>query len=282
MAQRIPFVDFDGDGPTLHFAHANAYPPGTYRLFLNTLAGRFRVLAVKHRPLWRNAHPQEMTSWHRIADDLITFFDQHNFRGVIGVGHSLGGVATMVAAVKRPELFSALVLIDPVFLSPHLLAMVEERIQNQEEPFEVPMVAVAQRRRDWWSSRAAAYEHLRPKSVFAGFSDEAMWDFINYGLADDVNGGVRLAFPKEWEARIYSIPPTFVWEYVAQISQPTLAIRAAHSDTLFPPAWEHWQKLQSGATFVEVPDSSHLLTMEKPEQVATLITRWTKDLRLTI
>lgn len=282
MNQRIPFVDFGGDGATLHFAHANAYPPGSYRLFLNALAKQFRVLAVKHRPLWPNAQPQEMVSWHRIADDLIAFFDQQNLRGVIGVGHSLGGVATMVAAAKRPELFSHLVLIDPVFLAPHLLAMVDERVAQQQEPFEFPMVASAQRRRDWWSSRAAAFEHLRPKPVFAGFSDEAMWDFINYGLNDDANGGVRLAFPKEWEARIYSMPPTFVWEYVSQISQPTLAIRAANSDTLFPPAWEHWQKLQPNATFIEMPETTHLLTMEKPEQVANLIARWTQDLRLTI
>lgn len=278
MSFMIPFHDYGGRGPMLHFAHANAYPPGSYRLFLNALTQNFEVLAVKHRPLWSAAQPEEMKSWQCIADDLITFFDQQNLRGVIGVGHSLGGVATMIAAVKRPELFSHLVLIDPVFLAPHLLAVVEERVQNQEEPFEFPLVAVAQRRRDWWSNRAAAYEHLRPKSVFAGFSDEAMWDFINYGLADDANGGVRLAFPKEWEARIYSIPPTFVWEYVPQISQPTLAIRAANSDTLFLPAWEHWQKLQPNATFMEIPDCSHLLTMEKPKQVANLIARWTQDL----
>ncbi|MBP7999614.1 MAG: alpha/beta hydrolase [Chloroflexi bacterium] len=280
MSFMIPFHDYGGRGPLLHFAHANAYPPGSYRLFLNALTRNFQVLAVKHRPLWPQAQPQEMSSWHRIADDLIEFFDQQKLQGVIGVGHSLGGVATMVAAAKRPELFSQLILIDPVFLAPHLLAMVDERIAQQLEPFEFPLVAAAQRRRDWWSSRAAAFEHLRPKSVFAGFSDEAMWDFINYGLTDDANGGVRLAFPKEWEARIYSMPPTFVWEYVSQISQPTLAIRAANSDTLFPPSWENWQKLQPGATFIEMPETTHLLTMEKPEAVANLIARWTKDLRL--
>ena len=280
MSFMIPFHDYGGRGPMLHFAHANAYPPGSYRLFLNALTRNFQVLAVKHRPLWPAAQPEEMKSWHRIAEDLITFFDQQNLRGVIGVGHSLGGVATMIAAAKRPELFSHLVLIDPVFLAPHLLAVVEERVKNQEEPFEFPLVAVAQKRRDWWSSRAAAYEHLRPKPVFARFSDEAMWDFINYGLADDANGGVHLAFPKAWEAQIYRMPPTYVWEYVPQISQPTLAIRAANSDTLFPLAWEHWQKLQPHATFMEIPDCSHLLTMEKPEPVASLIARWANDLRL--
>lgn len=278
MSFLIPFHDYGGGGPMLHFAHANAYPPGSYRLFLNALAKNFQVLAIKHRPLWPTAQPEEMKSWHRIADDLVAFFDQQNLRGVIGVGHSLGGVATMIAAVKRPELFSQIVLIDPVFLAPHLLAIVEERVQNQEEPFEFPMVSVAQRRRDWWSSRAAAYEHLRPKPVFARLSDEAMWDFINYGLADDTNGGVRLAFPKAWEARIYSIPPTFIWDYVPQISQPTLAIRATESDTLFPLAWQHWQQIQPQATFMELPDTTHLLTMEKPEQVASLIVHWTKDL----
>ncbi|MBK9052987.1 MAG: alpha/beta hydrolase [Chloroflexi bacterium] len=275
MSFMIPFHDYGGDGPLLHFAHANAYPPGSYRLFLNALTKNFQVLAAKHRPLWPNAQPEEMQSWQRIADDLVAFFDQQNLRGVIGVGHSLGGVATMVAAVKRPDLFSQLVLVDPVFLAPHLLAMVEERVRNEQEPFDFPMVTVAQRRRDWWSNRAAAYEHLRPKTVFARLSDEAMWDFINYGLTDDPNGGCAWLSQRRGEARIYSMPPTFIWEYVRQISQPTLAIRAANSDTLFPAAWQHWQQLQPQATFTELPHVTHLLTMEKPEQVASLIAKWT-------
>ncbi|MCL4867632.1 MAG: alpha/beta hydrolase [Anaerolineae bacterium] len=274
MPFTIPFHDYGGDGTLLHFAHANAYPPGAYRLFLQALARHYQVTAVKHRPLWPQADPQEMASWHLIADDLIAFFDQQHWRGVVGLGHSLGGAATVIAAVKRPDLFSHLVLIDPVFIAPHVLERVAERIAKQQEPFDFPLVTIAEKRQDWWSSRAAAFQHLRPKPVFARLSDEAMWDFINYGLADDPNGGVRLAFPKVWEAHIYRIPPTFIWEYVAQLTHPTLAIRAEHSDTLALPAWSHWQQLQPQATFIEMAETSHLLTMEKPDQLAQTIDRW--------
>ena len=58
---------------------------------------------------------------------------------------------------------------------------------------------------------------------------------------------------------------------IAQLTQPTLAIRAAESNTLFPQAWTHWQKLQPDATFVELPDCGHMLTLERPSQTANII-----------
>ncbi|MEJ2746327.1 MAG: alpha/beta hydrolase, partial [Anaerolineae bacterium] len=110
MIDSIPFVDFGGAGMTIHFAHANAYPPGCYRQFLEALLSHYRVLAIEQRPLWPRSDPQELSSWELLADDLIRFFEQAGLEEVIGVGHSLGGVATMYAAVKRPSLFRKLIL----------------------------------------------------------------------------------------------------------------------------------------------------------------------------
>ncbi|MCP4427111.1 MAG: hypothetical protein GY803_21705 [Chloroflexi bacterium] len=51
MKNAIPFLDFGSEGPILHFAHANAYPPGAYRQFVAALRSHFRVLAIEQRPL---------------------------------------------------------------------------------------------------------------------------------------------------------------------------------------------------------------------------------------
>jgi pimeloyl-ACP methyl ester carboxylesterase len=269
----IPFDDFGGDGPLLHFAHPNAYTPATFRQFLQPLTEQYRVTAVHHRPLWPHSHPDELTSWDVVADDLIRFFDQQGWQQVIGVGHSLGAVATAYAAVRRPDLFRTLVLIEPVFLPPRWLAEIEA---NPDKAGFRSFVKTTRKRRDHWPSRQAAFDHFRPKEALASWPDAALWDYVN-GSLREVDDGVVLAFPREWEAKFYSRPPLRVWEVVAQITQPTLAIRATGSDTLFPDAWALWQEKQPDAHFIEIPDVGHMLTLERPLLTAQIVLDFLKS-----
>ncbi|MCO5199165.1 MAG: alpha/beta hydrolase [Anaerolineae bacterium] len=271
----IPFMQVGEHGDVVHFAHANGYPPGTYRQFLAALGRNYRVLAMHYRPIWSAMDPQEMTDWRLVTEDLIAFLDAQGLSGIVGIGHSLGGVTTMYAALQRPDLFRALVFIDPVFLPEAVLAAL--RANTERNPFEERLVMRALRRRNQWPDRQTAFDHYRPKSVFRALSDAALWDYVNYGLVDN-ESGVTLAYPREWEARFYALPPTDVWQCVPRLTHPTLALRAANSDTLYPQAWALWQTLQPAATFVELPDVSHLLTMEQPAAVAEPIHRFIESL----
>lgn len=272
-----PFDDYGDQGSLLHFAHANAYPPGAYRRLLLRLADDHHVLAVSQRPLWNGSRPEELDSWHLFGDDLIDFFDQQGIRGSVGVGHSLGAVATMAAAVKRPELFRALVLVEPVFLSPAALRALTQHLAR-EGMDDFPLVKVARKRRNEWTDRQEAFQHFRSKAVFERWSDEALWDYVEYGLRRNERGNIELAYPREWEARIYATIPDDIWELLPQVTQPTLAMRGAESDTLGEEAWELWKKLQPETTFLMYQESGHLLPMEKPDSVAEAIGVFLKSL----
>ncbi|XP_008775243.2 strigolactone esterase D14-like [Phoenix dactylifera] len=51
------------------------------------------------------------SSFTAFADDLISLIDETNLDGVIFIGHSMSGMIGCIASVKRPDLFSHLVLI---------------------------------------------------------------------------------------------------------------------------------------------------------------------------
>lgn len=273
MALSIPYEHFGGRGPILHFAHANAYTPGCYRGLLSRLSEKYQVIAIRHRPLWPESRPESIDDWHAIAEDMIRFFDTQGLSQVIGLGHSLGAVTSMMASLKRPDLFKTLLLIEPVFLEPAFLKFVSENGTGLDTD-TFPPVRVALRRRNHWPDRETAFNHMRPKRVFARLSDEALWDYVKYGLSDSADGGVKLSYPPKWEARIYATPPVDVWDLIPRVTHPTLAIRGAGSDTLSVKGWHLWQLSQSEATFVEVAGSSHLLPMEKPAEVAEIINRY--------
>lgn len=278
----IPYDDFGGRGRVLHFSHPNAYTPRCFRRFLTPPAERYRVIGARHRPLWYltpGAPPvpgsETFDDWNLIADDLLRFLDQERLECIIGVGHSLGAVATMKAALREPERFRALVLIEPVLLPPAVLDAVRV---NPQAAAERPFVLDALRRRDRWPDRQAAFDRYREKPVFAGFADEALWDYVNEGMHDDpTTNEVALSFPREWEAAFYAHPPLDMWDDISRLAHPTLAVRGSDSDTLFPNAWALWQNLQPSAAFVEMNGVGHMLTLEAPEDTAAVVLHWLED-----
>jgi pimeloyl-ACP methyl ester carboxylesterase len=270
VSTAIPFEDWGGRGPALLFAPANGYPAGSYRLLLEALAAHYRVIGVRHRPLWPGSRPEALSSWHDIADDLIALADQERLRDVIAVGHSLGAVTLMMASLRRPKLARCLALIEPVFLAPSWLQALAAA-ERDGRRLELSLVETARNRRSRWPSRQAAFDRFRGKAVFAGLSDEALWDYVWAGTRESATGDVELAYPTAWEARIYSLPPADVWELLPLVSHPTLGIRAAGSDTINEEAWESWRRVQPGAWLLEFPDASHLLPMERPLEVAAAV-----------
>lgn len=96
-------------------------------------------------------------------------------------------------------------------------------------------------------------------------------DYVQAATRERPDGSAELAYPREWEATIYTRPPLDVWEQVTRLRVPTIAVRAGKSDTLAPAAWQLWQQLQPEARFFELPEATHLLTFEEPEAVAEAI-----------
>ncbi len=274
-ARGVPWLDFGGRGPDFHFAHANGFPPGAYRALLERLTGDHAVFAVGHRPLWSRGRPEsELRHWDRIAEDLIAFLDDSGRGPVIGAGHSLGATASMFAAVRRPDLFRALVLIDPVFLEPATALLFNAAPRFARD--RVPIVRSALRRRRRFADPAEAFAYYRPKKVFAGLSDAALADYVAHALVPD-GKGVRLAYSPEWEAQVYRLAP-YVWRRLGRVTVPTLGIRGAHSDTVSVASLHRWRKVQPDAELHEVAGAGHLVPLEAPEAVAALVTEFTARL----
>ena len=91
--------------PLIHLAHANGFPPSTYQKALQPLLAHYHVISFTVRPMWGDTPPEWLKHWSQMADDLLEGLKGMGAQKVIGLGHSLGGVLTLYAAVKQPELF---------------------------------------------------------------------------------------------------------------------------------------------------------------------------------
>ncbi len=272
---RIPFLRFGESGPPLHFAHANGYPPAAYTPLLEALGEKYRVRAMEARPLWPGASHAVLTDWRPLAGDLLGFLERH-FEGepVVGMGHSVGGNATLRAALYRPELFRALVLVDPVLFPPWMAAAWNLAYCSGLGYRLHPLVRGALRRRREFASREAMFENYRRKSVFRRLSDAALQAYVD-ALAVPLpeGGGVRLRYSPEWEARIYVTglrADLEIWRKLSALQMPLLLIRGEHTDTFREGTAALFRRRVPHASIVTLEDSTHLLPLERPAQVARL------------
>jgi pimeloyl-ACP methyl ester carboxylesterase len=262
--------NFGGQGPVLHLAHANGFPPGTYRQLAAALSDGYQVVGVPARPLWPGSDPADTPDWHPLAADLVQVLDELGLAGIVGVGHSLGGVLTLWSGLTRPDLFRAAILIEPVILPPAWLWFLDlmRRLRQQAQQ---PLVQSALHRRRAWPNHQSCFAHFREKAFFARWSDEALWDYVKSGTSSGEDGSVLLRYPPEWEAHIFATAPTDAWRGVEQLRIPVLLLRGAHSKTFRPSAQARLSRLLPQARTATIPDSGHLVPMERPRETARLI-----------
>ncbi|MEM7282819.1 MAG: alpha/beta hydrolase [Pseudomonadota bacterium] len=271
IASHIPFVSLGDGETTMHFAHANAYPPQCYRRLLHALGRENRVLAMEQRPLW-DTDLDGFDSWEPMIEDQIEFLTHHAGNPVVAIGHSLGGVITLMAAARRPDLYSHLVLLDPVFLTgfkSQVLKLIPPRLRHIIHPY----ISGAKRRRFRWNDRDQAIKHFRSKNVFEAFDDQGIADLVDGGLVTD-DDGLTLKFTREWEVRIYETVVCDPWKYLRKIEKPVYGLVGSKSDTLFDKAITRWRK-HPHSVLDELP-YGHLFPMEVPEQTAAKITGFLK------
>ncbi len=269
--------DFGGDGPLVHLAHANGFPPGSYRPLAQELADCCHVVALRSRPLWPGSRPQSAPTWQPMVDDLVEGLEGLGLKGIVGVGHSLGGVLTMWAAIRRPALFRAVVLVEPVLLPPSWLWWLRlMRLLGLSR--RQPLVQSALHRHRTWPSRQACFDHYRAKPLFARWSDEALWAYVEAGTRPRPEGGVELVYPPEWEAQVFATSPTGVWRDVPNLRAPTLLIRGERSETFRPTALARAARLIPHAQVAVIANAGHLAPMECPAETARLIAEFVTGL----
>jgi pimeloyl-ACP methyl ester carboxylesterase len=267
--------DFGGDGPPLHIACANGFPPNTYIPLLRPLTDRFTVLSLPPRPLWTDPPPPDPSAtWQHVADDLLAALDAHRLENVIGVGHSIGGVATMLAAIKEPGRFRGLVLLDPTIFPQRMLFLLKLiRMVGLNGRF--PLAQRALRRRAHFKDDREAFKYWREKRLFAAWSDAALQHYVDGMLQPDGYGGVALTFAPEWEAHYFSTIYTDSWRMVPKLEGllPLLLVRGTATNTFLEPAAKRFRKQVPSATYTEI-NGDHLFPQSKPGPTRAAIEGW--------
>jgi pimeloyl-ACP methyl ester carboxylesterase len=202
---------------------------------------------------------------------LARFLGETGLHGIVGAGHSLGAVTTLFCAAANPGLFRALVLIDPVII-PVYLAPIVAVAKWLQLTSRVRLPSEARGRRVNWPNREVLFRAYRATPVFARWQEPFLRDYVASGTVEDPAGGVRLRYPREWEARIFETVPEDVWLAIPPLRHvPLLVLRGEHSATYRRGTMRlmHW--LLPQGRFLEIAGADHFVPMCQPEETVAAI-----------
>ncbi len=252
--------------PVVVFAHANGYPPESYRTLFEPLLPHCRLMTVEHRPFWQSGPALTTQNWRVYADDLVETLKREATEPVFLVGHSMGAVIGMLAALQQPGLFRGIVALDPVLI-PFKMWLPGQILRAVGK--ELPMVQSALRRPGCFDSHEAAFAFYRKKRPFRRVSDEVLWDYVLGGHATR-DGGVSLRWTGAWEACVYRSAPLML-SRLRGLRITTLGIVGRDSDVCRPGNLEKWQRAMPSAE-IQAVEGGHLLPLENPGACVKLIT----------
>ena len=272
-------------GLPLLFIHANGYPPEAYQSFLAHFLDKFQVIALSLRPFFPGSEPTNLKDWRDFRDDYLDFIDDQLFNEgfgdskigdtqLIGVGHSVGAMTSLMAAIERPNLFKALVLIEPVLFPPWQGSLMRVLAPCNLIRKIHPLIRTTLKRKVNFPSKELMFMNYREKPIFHRLSDDMLRDYVS-GLANEnPDGTVQMKYSPEWEARIYEtggLADEYVWRNLPHVTCPVLVLRGEDSDTLKPRVLQRMvNDLPNGQSHTE-PETGHLLPLEIPDRAASLV-----------
>jgi pimeloyl-ACP methyl ester carboxylesterase len=271
-----PLFTFGGHGPIMHIAVANGFPPQTYAPLLQRFTARYRVVCLPPRALWPDNPPvpEQPGSWRSVADDLLAGLRQYDLTGVIAVGHSFGGIASMLAALDEPQRFRALIMLDPTIPKPEWLHMIKE-VQETGQTEMIPLVQSARRRRRNFDSVDDAYTYFKSKPLFADWPDETVRLYAE-SMTRPSGSGLELTWTPEWEAHYYRSIYIPIWETLSRLGGllPTLIIRGGATDAFADESVQQVQSILPAASLVDIPGHGHLFPQSAPDETRRVIEQW--------
>ncbi|MFT4524051.1 MAG: pimeloyl-ACP methyl ester carboxylesterase [Bacteroidia bacterium] len=253
--------------PIIHIAHANGFPMACYGELISGLTNHFDVIG---KPML--AHDSRFPikdDWNTSVDEIIDFIETNADEKVIGLGHSFGGTITLKAAVKRPDLFKGIILMDPVLMVGFFPTLITNFLKRIGKIGAITPADKTEGRRRNWPSRVEALTYFESKALFKNFSQESLNLYVEHGLTER-SDSFHLQYSVTTEVEVFKSIPTDV-DLLAKttLKIPGFIIRGAKTDVAYRPfvnrvARQHKMK-------VATVNGGHMFPFEIPTEATEVI-----------
>lgn len=259
--------DLGGEGHDLVLAHAAGFHGRAWGPVAERLGGAFHCLAYDSRGHGASVvDDDEATAWDwlTLGADAVRVVDGLGLSRPLGLGHSSGASALLLAEALWPGTFAALYCIEPI----------GSTTDDPPPPDpDHPMALRARRRRAVFASRQEAEAAYGTRPPLSELSPEALRAYVSYGFADQEDGSVRLRCHPDHEARMYEYGLAHdAYRRLGDVTCPVVLARGSRSQAVGPETLRRWAARLPQARVDELAGVGHLAPLEDPSVVAGAVT----------
>ncbi|MFA5775540.1 MAG: alpha/beta hydrolase [Ilumatobacteraceae bacterium] len=253
--------------PTVLFSHATGFHGRVFDPMAKELIDSHHCITFDYRGSGDSTLPLNWdVRWDAFGDDALTAAQHVTKSGaVVGFGHSMGGTALVMAALREPKLFQTLILFEPI-----IFPLEESEPDQESNGDENSLASGARRRRTTFASFDEAIANYGAKPPLNAIHPDSLSAYVNFGFRQQQDGTVTLKCSPEYEARTYETGDQHeTWDQLANLAVPTWIISGENEGpAVIAPLIA---AAITGAHFTKYGDLGHFGPMQDPHRFAELI-----------
>jgi pimeloyl-ACP methyl ester carboxylesterase len=205
--------------------------------------------------------------WTAFGDDALAAARhvaiEVNHGPIVAAGHSMGGATLVMAALREPALFRAIVAFEPIIFP-----------QSGFRPDDLPpnpLAAVTRRRRATFASIDEARANFASKPPMSAFRGDALDAYVVHGFRP-TNDGITLKCHPEHEARTYETGGSHeTWNLLPSLALPLWVVGSPEQQYQPSAIAPRVAEQVLGARYETWNEVSHFGPMEDPDRFADFI-----------
>lgn len=268
----LSYLHYEGGARPMLFAHATGFLPWLWHPIVEMFTPESSVWAP-YVCNYRSCDPEKGgLSWNVIAEDISSFCRAQKIKHPVCVGHSMGATVLTIAAAVYGIEPCGMVLIEPIFLPDEFY---RTKISLQEHPLASKSI----KRVNSWQNENEAMSYLKSRALFSDWDKEILHLYMKYGMEKLPAGSMRLTCAPESEAAMFmggwSRDP---WPLLPKISCPVLVIEGEKSSNIGLVDIQRAVSCFPRGRYRLVAGAGHLIPMQKPAEIAMIISEFIKTL----
>ncbi|RUO32530.1 alpha/beta fold hydrolase [Aliidiomarina soli] len=261
--------------PVVHFIHGNSYSGLTYLPLLQALYPYFDIFLHDAQGHGDSDEGGRFIGWNESAELAVEVAERivkptYGAVPVIGMGHSFGGILTLLMSQLQPHLFDRLILLDPILFPRRMLLPM--RVLSGLHLYQLnPYAKRARKRRSVWPDEATAYAGLHQRGMFKGWQDDALRAYVKHAMHEGADGQWQLKCSPGREAEIFSSYARGLWPYIGKrLAVPTEVWAGLQTYPFVRGSLQRWQSMTDRVTLHWL-EGGHCFMQEDPQRTANQV-----------
>ena len=254
--------------PPLLMVHATGLCGNVWNPYARVLSKHFHVIFLNQLGHGYTEQPTGDYDFELVGQDVAAFILELDLTDIHGIGHSSGGLVTLIASHMLPGRYSKIALTETTLRNRSSMITPEQLETRLDRTRSKRMV---------WDSREAIYEAYRNRNAFKNWSEESFQGYLDGGTKTVQDGKVELLCPPEVEAHYYQTRYGMeVDKYFTELKGSYLLLLGEYEggQVADDPAILRWIDMAEKARVKAMGIGSHFLPLEYPKETLDEVSKF--------